>query len=115
MHNNSVPVFPGAVRKNDAVFLYGALQKKPYVKIYEQYATEVVYGPSCRCEKEVDVKRCNADGVPLVERRGGGGTVVLSQGMVVCIIVGERTTGLTAVDCFNRIHHQIVALLEPFC
>jgi len=115
MHGKSVPIFPGTTRKNDAVFLFGAVQKKPFVKIYEQNTTEVVCGPSCRPEKEVNVKQCAADAVPVVERRGGGGTVVLSKGMVVCIIVGKRSSGLTATDYFNVIHDLIIKLLSPYC
>ena len=115
MRSSSLPIFPGSIRKNDAVFLFGAAQKKPFVKIYEQDTTEIVCGPSCRQEKEVNVKQCSADAVPVVERRGGGGTVVLSKGMVISIVVGERSTGLSATDYFNTLHDQIIKQLSPYC
>jgi lipoate-protein ligase A len=90
MKRNPYPRFPGRLLKNDALFLYGSLQDKPFVFAYEQKQTEVVYGPSCKVDQEMHVERCRLDRVPLVRRRGGGGTVVLAEGMVVTVIVDER-------------------------
>ncbi len=106
------PRFPGEARKNDGIFMYGAQRSKPYVYVYPQESLEIVYGPSCKPEKELNLNRCIADSVSIQKRRGGGGTVILAPGVVVIIVVGERKTGESALDIFDNIHNAMIALLE---
>ena len=107
-----LPHFSGALRKNDALFMYGALQPKPFIFVYEQRRIEVVHGPSCQPQKEINLDRCLNDDVAIEERRGGGGTVVLGPGMIITIIVGERSGILPATVYFNRIHDAMIALFD---
>jgi len=107
------PVFPGHPRKNDDIFIRAALSDKPYIYIYEQQDIEIVYGPSFCEDKEIFADRCAKDGVAAVERRGGGGTVVLSPGVLVIIAVGEKKNEREgALDIFRRIHDCIIAALN---
>lgn len=92
--------------------MYGALQKRPYISIYEQEQIEVVHGPSCRTNQEINCSTCNADHIPIIERRNGGGTVVLAPGMLITVIVGNRTNDALATDYFNAIHNGMIALLQ---
>ncbi|NLE02733.1 MAG: hypothetical protein GX640_22945 [Fibrobacter sp.] len=108
----NAPVFPGKLKKNDAFFIYGALQKKPFVYVYQQSDLEIVLGPSCSAEKETVVDQCLIDGVSVVERRGGGGTVLLAPGMVITIIVGKRTPTQNALEIFDKIHVQMIRILN---
>jgi lipoate-protein ligase A len=105
--------FPGAALKNDALFLYGATQPLPYVHCYQQHTIEVVHGPACKPQLEVQLERCAQEGVAVVKRRGGGGTVVLSPGMVVVVVVGARETSDAIPDIFGRIHRAMGALIQP--
>jgi len=107
-----LPVFPGDLRKNDALFLNGAMtESKPYVFTFEQTQCEVVHGPSCAVSEEIYVEKCKEEKVPVIARRGGGGTVVLSEGMCIIVIVGERN-GRFALPIFNQIHSAVIALLS---
>ena len=109
---DSLPVFPGDLRKNDALFLYGAMQrKKPFVFSYEQKTCEVVHGPSCNVPDEIYTSNCATAGVSVLARRGGGGTVVLSKGMCVIVVVGFRD-GRHALPIFDSIHRSMITLLE---
>lgn len=103
---------PGAVRKNDEIFCGAFTQTLPWVKAYCQDTTEVVHGPSCKVEKEIDTERCEADGVAIVSRRGGGGTVVLSPGMLITVVVGKRRANDSVLHVFSRIHRAMIALIE---
>ncbi|MDR0331577.1 MAG: hypothetical protein LBH93_07715 [Chitinispirillales bacterium] len=112
MDGESPAVFPGLARKNDDVFILGAAQNKPFVRVYEQRGVEVVHGPSFRANEEVFVDRCEEDNVLITARRGGGGTVVLSPGVLVIIAVGEKkSVHENALDVFRRVHEVIAATL----
>jgi len=104
----NLPVFPGELRKNDALLLQGVLSGvQPYVFTYVQKDTEIVHGPSCRIDEEINVDACSRDNVRIVARRGGGGTVVLSDGMCITVVVGRRN-GRYAQKIFNSIHQSMI-------
>jgi lipoate-protein ligase A len=107
-------MFPEPLKKNDNIFIHGATsQEKPFVRIYEQDAIEIIHGPSCRIiNSEIFVDRCKTDGVQITERRGGGGTVVLSPGVLVIIVVGDKKNNCeSATDIFRRIHARLIIAL----
>jgi len=113
MTDSSINILPGRKRKNDDIFSRGAAGDKPFVYLYEQQQVEVVHGPSFVAEKEVFADRCEADGVPITERRGGGGTVVLSPGTLVIVAVGEkRGEREGAQGVFRRVNGAIIAALR---
>jgi lipoate-protein ligase A len=108
-----IPIFPEPLRKNDDIFIRAASGRLPFVFTYEQKDIEIVRGPSCRIiNNEIFVDRCEADGVKITERRGGGGTVVLSPGVLVIIVVGEKKNPREiATDIFHRIHDRLIIAL----
>jgi lipoate-protein ligase A len=80
---DELPGFAGDLKKNDALFLNGAMENcKPYVFTYEQVQTEIVHGPSCVVDKEINVDKCKEDNVPVIPRRGGGGLWFCPKGCV---------------------------------
>ncbi|MDR2694347.1 MAG: hypothetical protein LBB74_09080 [Chitinispirillales bacterium] len=109
-----INTLPGRQRKNDDIFAHGAAGEKPFVYLYEQQYVEVVHGPSFVAGEELFADHCEADGVPIAERRGGGGTVVLSPGTLVIIVVGERRDGGRdwAHGVFHRVNGAIIAALR---
>ncbi|MBD3241101.1 MAG: hypothetical protein GF331_10990 [Chitinivibrionales bacterium] len=103
---------PDPPRKNDALFLFGASRPLPFVHAYAQTATEVVHGPSCRHAVEIRTAQCQTDGVPIVARRGGGGTVVLAPGTAVLVVVGNRPAG-DIRSVYRYVQDAVIAALTP--
>ncbi len=62
---------------------------QPRFRLYEPAALVIVAGSGRRPEQDVHLERAQRDGVPVLIRRGGGGTVVLSPGQVVLALVTE--------------------------
>lgn len=79
---------------------------------YLQETVEVVYGPACRPDMEIYSDACKRDGVAVTLRRGGGGVVVLSPGMVITIVVGLRTKEMGPQRIFSKIHDAMILLLD---
>jgi len=98
--------------KNDALFLYGALETKPFVFTYLQNKIEIVHGPSCKIAQEINIDLCKQDNIPVIARRGGGGTVVLLPGMLITIVVGEKLKSDGPLDIFSKIHENMILLLS---
>jgi len=103
----------GPLKKNDELFVAAAMQDLPYVHAYCQKDIEVVYGPSCiNTQQQINVGACESDGVAVLPRRGGGGTVVLMPGMVITVVVGARRSGDEIHAIFSRIHRPMIELLK---
>ncbi|MBN1601910.1 MAG: hypothetical protein JW915_09885 [Chitinispirillaceae bacterium] len=110
----SIPLFPGTLRKNDALFMYGSALQSTSIFTYEQQDTEIVHGPSCNKEKEINIDRCEADGVPVYERRSGGGTVVLSSGMIIIVVTGPKNGIENPLRIFSNIHAALLSVLHRY-
>lgn len=66
----------------DRLILDRCLQKY-VIEVWVPDRVLVVLGSSNEAHKEIDVERCNTDGVEVFKRRGGGGAVVLYPGCVI--------------------------------
>jgi lipoate-protein ligase A len=62
-------------------------------------------GASGKAEEDVCLQRAEADGVPVLRRRGGGGTVVLSPGQVVLALVTEVASPFQNLAYFRAINN----------
>jgi lipoate-protein ligase A len=112
-----IPVLniPPPLKKNDDMFMACSSARLPQIRSYAQISTEVVHGPSCvNTDIEIELARCAENRVPVLARRGGGGTVVLSKGMIITVIVGRRSEGDNARSIFSKIHRVIISLLSPY-
>jgi lipoate-protein ligase A len=95
---------PGAPTVNDDLLeLYGA-SGKPAYRLYEPEGIAIVLGAGRRAEEDVWVERARADGVGILRRRGGGGTVVLTHGQVVLALVTEVASPFDNLQYFRSIN-----------
>jgi len=69
-------------------------------------------GAGGRAETDVFARQAESDGVPVLRRRGGGGTVVLSPGQVVLALVTEVSSPFQNVSYFRAINHWFRLALQ---
>ena len=72
----------------DLLHAFGA-STSPVYRIYEPPATCIVLGAGRKNKGDVHCREARQDGIPVLIRKGGGGTVVLSPGMVVLALIKE--------------------------
>ena len=69
-------------------------------------------GAGCKRETDVIAEQAEIDGVPVLRRRGGGGTVVLSAGQVVLALVTEVSSPFQNLTYFRAINHWFRLALQ---
>ena len=69
-------------------------------------------GAGGRAETDVFTEQAESDRVPVLRRRGGGGTVVLSPGQVVLALVTEVSSPFQNVSYFRAINHWFRLALQ---
>lgn len=69
----------------------------------------VVLGRSNQAEQEAEVERCEKDGVPILKRYGGGGTVLLHPGCLV-VSVGAWVDSPYQNDLYFRLLNDAIIL-----
>ena len=74
------------------------------LRVWEWPHPAVVLGSGCRLAEDVDETACLADGVPLLRRSSGGGTVLLGAGCLLYSLVlnYERSPALTEIRASYR-------------
>jgi lipoate-protein ligase A len=80
---------------------------RPLAVFREPRRPVVVLGRSNTAERECRVDACRSRGVPVVQRRGGGGTVLLSRGMLVLTLAGGAGGAVRPRRAFERINAWI--------
>lgn len=85
---------------------------EPQLRIYEPNTVSVVVGPSSRCLADVHHDTLETDSVPLLKRLGGGGTAVLSPGMVVMALVIETASCFRNREYARAVNRWVAAGLN---
>ena len=78
---------PESTGVNDALLDEQERTGRPAWLIYEPAEPAIVFGAAGRVQTDVYVERARKDGMPLLRRRGGGGTVLLAPGQLVLALV----------------------------
>lgn len=73
---------------DEALLLEAEAGRQPEVlRLWEWPGPAVVLGSGCKLAEDVDVAACQADGVPVLRRSSGGGTVLLGEGCLCFSLV----------------------------
>lgn len=69
------------------------------LRVWEWPAPVVVLGSGCRFSDDVQEEQCRAEGVPILRRSSGGGTVLWGPGCLLfsLVLATERHPGLTEI------------------
>lgn len=81
-------------------------------RLWEPEQVMVVLGRSNKAAVEVYEQACRDDGIPILRRRGGGGTVVLSPGIVVISMVKQMQRQFFPQEYFSQINTFIIEALQ---
>jgi lipoate-protein ligase A len=84
----------------------------PVSRIYEPSTLCAVLGAAGRPEQDLLLENLEADRVPWMHRRGGGGTVVLGPGQVVLAVVTEVASPFRNKEYAAEINSWIVEALQ---
>ena len=85
---------------------------KPWAyRSWEAQELAVVLGRGNKAATEVYEERCDADSVPILRRRGGGGTVVLSPGVLVLSLLTHVKQRYHFQEYFWQINEYIIEAL----
>jgi lipoate-protein ligase A len=81
-----------------------------YLRVWDCPRYCVILGRNCRANDDVWVQRCRDEGIPILRRRSGGGTVLLGPGCLNYAVVlrYDRAPGLDSVTvsttyCLERV------------
>src|SRR5262245_41699766 len=74
------------------------------LRLWELASPAVVVGAGGSVASDVNVPACEADGVPILRRSSGGGTVVLGPGCLCfsLVLAYDRAPGLNEIPASNR-------------
>jgi lipoate-protein ligase A len=89
---------------NDDLLEEYARRGEPVLRLYEPQTVMVVMGAGRKAAEDVLEEQAGADGVPLLRRRGGGGTVVLSPGQAVLALVTQVSSPFRNREYFRVIN-----------
>ena len=84
----------------------------PQFRVYEPPSLCAVLGAAGKPEQDLLLDRLEADGVPWLRRRGGGGTVILGPGQVVLAVVKEVSSPFRNKEYAAEINSWIIEAIE---
>jgi lipoate-protein ligase A len=88
-----------------------------YLRVWEAARDTVILGKNCELEQDVWTDRCQADGVAILRRFSGGGTVLIGPGCLnySAVLRYRRAPGLESVTasiqyCIVRLQQTLAGL-----
>ena len=97
---------------DEAILLAQKEQPNPTLRFYGWTQPAFSFGYFQDIASEVDVEACCADGVELVKRMTGGGTVVHGWELTYTLILPRGPGELSVSDAYQRIGHSLLKAFQ---
>lgn len=97
---------------DEAILLTQKEQSNPTLRFYEWSSPAFSFGYFQDIASEVDVEACRADGIELVKRMTGGGTVVHGWELTYTLILPRTTAEMSISDAYQCIGHSLVKAFQ---
>ena len=86
-------------------------QQAAIIRCYEPKELAVIHGCSQKPEEYINIENCKVDGIPIIKRFSGGGTVLLQPGCLVFSVISPYNEIIKKYE----IHNAYINLLKPIC
>ncbi|MCE2412594.1 lipoate--protein ligase family protein [Candidatus Poribacteria bacterium] len=97
---------------DEAILLGQQEHPKPTLRFYEWSSPAFSFGYFQDIASEVDVEACRADGIELVKRMTGGGTVVHGWELTYTLVLPRAASEMGISDTYQRIGHTLVKAFQ---
>jgi lipoate-protein ligase A len=97
---------------DEAILLAQKAQPNPTLRFYEWSSPAFSFGYFQDIASEVDVDACRADGIELVKRMTGGGTVVHGWELTYTLILPRAATEMSISDAYQRIGQSLAKAFQ---
>ena len=97
---------------DEAILIAQKAQPNPTLRFYEWSSPAFSFGYFQDIASEVDVEACRADGIELVKRITGGGTVVHGWELTYTLILPRATTEISISDAYQRIGQSLAKAFQ---
>ena len=88
----------------------------PLFRFYNCSDEGVVVGVAQKIEDYVNVEQCEKDGIPVLKRFSGGGTVFIGKGCLVYSVIDKLGgNGLKRFDVSGAYQHFLSVVINKFC
>ncbi|MCX7004827.1 MAG: lipoate--protein ligase family protein [bacterium] len=81
------------------------------LRFYEATDEAVVVGIAQKPEQQVDLAACAADGIPVLQRFSGGGTVFIGRGCLVFSVIAPHGPALKPFDVGGAYRHVLACAI----
>lgn len=97
---------------DEAILLAQKTQPKPTLRFYKWSSAAFSFGYFQDIASEVDVEACRADGIELVKRMTGGGTVVHGWELTYTLVLPRDAAEMDISEAYQRIGQSLVKAFE---
>ena len=97
---------------DEAILLAQKAQPKPTLRFYKWSSPAFSFGYFQDIASEVDLAACRADGIELVKRMTGGGTVVHGWELTYTLVLPRDATEMGISEAYQRIGQSLVKAFQ---
>ena len=97
---------------DEAILAAQKEQPNPTLRFYDWTQPTFSFGYFQDIAAEVDIEACRGDGIELIKRMTGGGTVVHGWELTYTLILPRNAGELTVSEAYQRIGHSLVKAFQ---